>query len=158
MAKTVIKTGWRMTEMKFFPMNVSEISWSSPFCTKYCTQVGSGQTPHFSCWEIVIDWVKTEQILNSVLVKYQAFPSVLTFWTLDSQWWLIQPLAFPFLSVCMSSLCLYSLWYRNNLIWWDNFMGEVLGLFPETCEVSVLDLWEIDKMIVVQVQNEFTVG
>lgn len=35
-----------MTEIKFFPRKVSESSWSSPFCMKYCTQAVNGHAPH----------------------------------------------------------------------------------------------------------------
>ena len=46
MVMTVIKTRWRMTEIKFFPRKFSESSWSSPFCMKYCTQAVNGHAPH----------------------------------------------------------------------------------------------------------------
>ena len=35
-----------MTEIKFFAGKVSESSWSSPFCMKYCTQADNGHVPH----------------------------------------------------------------------------------------------------------------
>lgn len=45
MVMTVIKTRWRMTEIKFFPRKGSESSWSSPFRMKYCTQADNGHVP-----------------------------------------------------------------------------------------------------------------